>query len=270
MSEWNCDVIRDLLPSYLDEICSDASREIVDVHLEQCSACRDLVEQMQKTAFVSEEAQRKEIDYMRKVRRQFANRSRLVFALFAFVLVAGLGILLLRYGNVPMELYYVVQPVLTVSAYLAFSSEWKQAEQTRWKWGFGISGLVVICYSVVLIFMTITWVQADALPFGMQAADVGPFVYWQLLAGVFVQAVLLLLAVHISTKSGTACPILLDLHITGGCMGLAINSLLRNMNTIESFRARLFGGGAILLVEGCVILLLLLFMERRRRKHFIS
>lgn len=269
MSEWNCDVIRDLLPSYLDGICSDASKKIVDAHLKQCNACRDLVEQMQETAFVSEGAQREEIDYMRKVRRQFANRSRLVFALFAFVLAAGLGILLLHYGDVPMELFYVVQPVLTVSAYLAFSGEWRQAERTRWRWGFGLLGLVVVCYSVVLILLAITWVQADALPFGMQAVDVGPFVYWQLLAGAFVQAVLLLLSVRISTKNGTACPILLDLHITGGCMGLAMNSLLRNMNTLESFRARLFGGVAILLVEGCVVLLLLLFMERRRRKEVL-
>lgn len=265
MGEWNCDVIRDLLPSYLDGICSDASRELVDGHLQECDACRNLVEQMRVTAFESGRTQQMEIDYMRKVRRHFGNGSRILFMLLAVVLVAGFGILLWHYGDVPMELYYVVQPVLTVSVYLAFSGEWKRAERVRWKWGFGAVGLAIACYSIILLLVVVAWAQADVLPFGMQPADWGPFVYRQLLTGAFVQAILLMLAIHISTKTRNACPLLPDLHITGGCIALAMNSLLKNMNTLEGFKEQMFQGLAVLIAEGCALMVLLLFLERRRK-----
>lgn len=36
----NCDIVRDLLPLYVDEVCSEKSREAVEDHLEGCAACR--------------------------------------------------------------------------------------------------------------------------------------------------------------------------------------------------------------------------------------
>ena len=35
-----CDVIRDLLPLYHDDVCSEDSRRLVETHLEACPACR--------------------------------------------------------------------------------------------------------------------------------------------------------------------------------------------------------------------------------------
>lgn len=42
----NCNVIRDLLPLYADQICSDESREIVEEHLAECGDCSALLRQM--------------------------------------------------------------------------------------------------------------------------------------------------------------------------------------------------------------------------------
>lgn len=44
----NCDVIRDLLPSYADGICSPASQTLVQEHLAQCPACQKALEQMRQ------------------------------------------------------------------------------------------------------------------------------------------------------------------------------------------------------------------------------
>ena len=35
----NCDVIRDLLPLYADEVCSEASKALVEEHLQSCERC---------------------------------------------------------------------------------------------------------------------------------------------------------------------------------------------------------------------------------------
>jgi len=39
----NCDIIRDLLPLYHDKACSPASRDLVDEHVRDCEACRDML-----------------------------------------------------------------------------------------------------------------------------------------------------------------------------------------------------------------------------------
>lgn len=34
-----CDIVRDLLPLYLDDVCSDASRKFIETHLKNCEKC---------------------------------------------------------------------------------------------------------------------------------------------------------------------------------------------------------------------------------------
>lgn len=42
----SCNVIEDLLPSYLDGLLSEDSRKMVEEHLEECSACKDKLREM--------------------------------------------------------------------------------------------------------------------------------------------------------------------------------------------------------------------------------
>lgn len=46
MNTKNCEVIQDLLPLYIDNICSEESRRIVSEHLESCNACKKIYEDM--------------------------------------------------------------------------------------------------------------------------------------------------------------------------------------------------------------------------------
>ena len=42
----SCRVAEDLLPLYHDEVCSAESRALVEEHLAECEACRDLLRKM--------------------------------------------------------------------------------------------------------------------------------------------------------------------------------------------------------------------------------
>ncbi len=37
----SCDLIRDLLPLYCDDVCSETSREMVEQHIKECGKCRE-------------------------------------------------------------------------------------------------------------------------------------------------------------------------------------------------------------------------------------
>lgn len=39
----DCKIIEDLVPLYLDEVCSEESRKAIDAHIEKCENCRKLV-----------------------------------------------------------------------------------------------------------------------------------------------------------------------------------------------------------------------------------
>lgn len=44
----SCKVIEDLLPLYIDDVCSEESKRIVDEHLSECSKCSEILKQMKK------------------------------------------------------------------------------------------------------------------------------------------------------------------------------------------------------------------------------
>ncbi len=46
--ELSCDIVKDLLPNYIDGLTSDSSTESVEAHLKQCSACKAQYEIMVK------------------------------------------------------------------------------------------------------------------------------------------------------------------------------------------------------------------------------
>lgn len=70
-----CDVVQDLLPLYIDQICSEDSRAAVEAHLQECEACRRhyqrmaAVEPQQSAPKPTEEKQFKK--GMKKVRRRW-------------------------------------------------------------------------------------------------------------------------------------------------------------------------------------------------------
>ena len=64
-----CEIVQDLLPSYIDELVNDVTREAVREHLQECKACSELYERMkapeQKFSDVKDT---KEIDFLKKNR----------------------------------------------------------------------------------------------------------------------------------------------------------------------------------------------------------
>lgn len=89
----DCEVIRDLLPLYVDEICSDKSRELVDEHLGECAECGDLLKKLRETEIESDLKSEKQnvIDYgIRKFKHLSAKAGSTVSGLFMIPILAVL------------------------------------------------------------------------------------------------------------------------------------------------------------------------------------
>ncbi len=98
-NDLSCEIVRDLLPSYLDGIASGETRAAVERHMAECPDCRETLRRM-KEPEVAAPPEEKEIDYLKKVRRR---SSRKVVVILAIVVLLSMAAML--------RLFYIGFPV---------------------------------------------------------------------------------------------------------------------------------------------------------------
>lgn len=98
----NCDVIRDLLPLYADDLLSQSSRELVDAHIAACPECKDMLDTMLRP-LDPEPAAENFMDALRKNKRKQRRRIILVCILTALACILGWWIYMEThfYGETP-------------------------------------------------------------------------------------------------------------------------------------------------------------------------
>lgn len=89
-NDLTCGVVRDLLPSYVENLLGEESREAVDRHLETCPACTAQKEAMASPTEAEEAVQ--EVDYLKRVKKRTVKKIILAVVCTALVLAAALGL----------------------------------------------------------------------------------------------------------------------------------------------------------------------------------
>lgn len=82
--KYSCDLISDLLPLYKDDICSEASRKIVEEHLEECAACKKLLNDMSDVA-IDEEIVKEKNEVIKSQAKFFKRKSALAGSIIALI-----------------------------------------------------------------------------------------------------------------------------------------------------------------------------------------
>jgi len=78
----NCEIIRDLLPLYVDEVCSAQSRHLVEAHLDVCAECKKQYEAMRKVEVGAGKVENdaKLANGLRKLKHRIGKRTRIAVA----------------------------------------------------------------------------------------------------------------------------------------------------------------------------------------------
>lgn len=91
-NELSCEIVRDLLPSYVDKLTSPQTNEAVEGHLTGCAQCRAVYAQMTGAEpEPASDSEQREVDYLKKVR---TSRRRWVLGASALALLCVLGAVL--------------------------------------------------------------------------------------------------------------------------------------------------------------------------------
>ena len=65
-----CEIIKDLLPSYVDELTSAESNEEIESHLEYCPECQEYLREIRKDIEVDKAEKDKNIEIFIKVKEK--------------------------------------------------------------------------------------------------------------------------------------------------------------------------------------------------------
>lgn len=87
-----CEIVQDLLLGYVDGVLNAESKKLVEKHLSECEKCRKKLEDIRKDIKENENNQKKEIDYLKKIRRK--SRIKSILIALGIILLILLGIYL--------------------------------------------------------------------------------------------------------------------------------------------------------------------------------
>lgn len=174
-----CNVIQDLLPSYVDDICSNDTKILVEEHVEECSQCKEKLNQMKYTGITAEKAATRQIDYLKKVRTTITHRESLgkliltILVAITFIgLFAGNGGLI-YYEQIPSVVFTIL---LFCAAGLAgnYHSSGKGIITTT---QITASGILFIFALAINEYVIRNLIRLETpFPFlGMELYEVGPF-----------------------------------------------------------------------------------------------
>lgn len=84
-----CEIIRDLLPLYLDGLTSKESNTEIEAHMKDCAPCSEILQQMQKEMEIKEEPKKRKFNPFRKFNRRM--KTAVAAAVAICICLGGLG-----------------------------------------------------------------------------------------------------------------------------------------------------------------------------------
>ncbi|MBR2660472.1 MAG: zf-HC2 domain-containing protein [Clostridia bacterium] len=173
----HCEVIRDLLPLYADEVCSERSRELIEEHLRECPECSAMLEQL-RTHEIEEglrEEKEQVIEHQAKnFRRRSATIGSVISGIFMIPVVVCL-IVNLASGS-PLGWFFIVLAALAVAASLIIVPLMMPQDKLFWTFcTFTMSLLLLL--AVTCFYSRGSWffLAASTVLFGLSVVF-GPFV----------------------------------------------------------------------------------------------
>ena len=93
MSNFECNLVADLLPIYLDKKASNDTKKLVEKHLESCPECKDMYAAMSADVSINKETSIKK-------RKKMKATTKLVFGLVLYVVIIILALIVFTITHV--------------------------------------------------------------------------------------------------------------------------------------------------------------------------
>lgn len=267
MSRISCNVTKDLLSSYLDEVCSGESRELVEEHLKECLSCREFLIKLQEQD-VGKDA--KKVAYLKKVRR-FVDIQSLAGIFLPLLILLG-GFCSVTYSHGIWDIfYYIEMPVMMLLCAYALWGGKKISRPVGKEWLVSAFGVVLFCAVAVMRYLLTYWIvtyaESDTPDFLIK---VGPRMHAGCLAVALTSVALLAVLVFLAKKKGRILPVSQNLAFLNLHLALFHNGIMHNMSDVEALQQFMIQNSMILVFEFALVTVLLVVFHRAGIMRWIS
>ena len=271
MEKMNCDIIQDLIPSYIDGICSEASKNCVEEHIANCAECREIVTLCKNNALTGSQAEQKALEGFKKI------KNKMKYLFIANLLLTALVSFSVRtflrrtsINNFIFLLSFTVLFAVCMCVNLVIGIN-RRGEQRAEKVDYIICILsIIINISIPLLTyycLKKNLTTPESILFGVGAAEIGLLVDRLIFAAFLIQ--LLFFFYHLlcldKRKGNTA--VLSCSAVTGIFLSSVYHALFRRLDTPESFWTISFQINAISIIIAMIGILISIFLGQRRRKY---
>lgn len=266
MREINCNIIRDLLPSYVDDICSEDSRHLIEEHLESCEQCRTQLQLLRDTTLTDEQGEQKRISYLKKIKRHY-EKELISLVFLTLILIGGALYMVNHYGALGGNMLYMILPVFLIAAYCLVPDNPLASRRLKFSGmlvaGSILASVLAIAYYGYAVFYfsrdmldgiteTGPFGMAETGPFGVPLIETGPYLEKRLILMLIVQLIIFILSNILIFGGYRIHKSIYGFTITGFWLITGYLCTLRNMSTMEELYQLLAKMTGCLMIEGIV------------------
>lgn len=259
MKEISCNIIRDLLPSYVDDICSGDSRCLVEGHLGNCEQCRKQLELLKDTTLIDEQGEQKRISCLKKIKRHY-EKGLISLVFLTLMLIGGALYMVNHYGLVGGNVLYMILPVFLIAAYCLMPGNPLVSRRLRFSGalvaGSILASVLTIVYYGYAVFCFCRNMLNDLVetgPFGVPWNETGPYLEKRLVLMLIVQLTIFILSNMLIFGGYRIHKSIYGLTITGFWLATGYLCILHNMSVAEGLYQLLAAVTGYLILEGLVI-----------------
>lgn len=264
MSKRECDIIKDLLPSYVDEICSVASKEWIEEHLKECEECRALAEMMKNTEISAKRLEFEQLEAGRKVIRQNLKRSLISLGLSALVFAVLMCSFFWDNGQIPILLL----PVCMALTWLVARNQTKLRMWNKWDFASLLVTTLAICYGIGMVLIGSSRIAEGHLLFGRELMESGPFLRVQVLGVIVICAFVYFWQIIRILKHGRNGSVILNLSLTGIFLMLSYLVQFGQLVDVATAKSNSYSVTVIVLILGALGILVFAFLDKPVKKLY--
>ena len=262
----DCGIVQDLIPSYVDGLCSESSKQCVEEHIKDCEECRAFLTECRTVELSGKTFEEQQLDGLRKVKRKLKLQNMFSYGLLLIVIGFAAYFFTTNIGAIGVRWYYGLYVVAVAATFVVtmqgkVNVKYEKVEKVMT----GLS-LGAIVYALFWYCFMMGAAVNGNVPLGLELGQVGPFLHRQTGIALSVEIAVFTYTMVRYMKWDIVCRGTLLISLTGLFFILAQTTLLGGLSELEGHMQNFAEATVVIFGVGAICGLVLWGMEKGKRK----
>ncbi len=264
----DCGIVQDLIPSYVDEVCSESSKQCVEEHAKACEECRAYLEECRGVELSGKVLEKQQLDGLRKVKKKLKMQNMFSYGLLLVVILFAAYFFTTNIGAIGVRWYYGLYVVALAATFVVTMQGKVNMKYEKVEKVMTALSSVAIAYALFWYYFMMLSAGNGNVPLGLELDQVGPFLHRQTGIALTVEIAVFAYTMIRYMKWDVVCRGTLLISLTGLFFILAQTSLLGSLSELETHMQSFVESTAVILGVGAVCGLVLWGVGKKKGKSY--